>query len=266
MELGLAGWLFHRPILHERTMTQLDLPAVARDLGVRTIELVSTFFPSQRADYLNQLRQAIQEAGVRVRNIAVDMGNIAHPDEVVRRTDLEALKQWFYVARAIGAEAIRVNSGPGDDAAALERIVSGYRELAAEAARAGVYLLIENHGGASADPQNIARFLQAVDSPWFRTCPDTGNFPGETWREGMQVMAPVAFSCHVKVYQYSPDGWQERVGRDGQVHRYNLRECLAVLKAAGYRGPLCLEAGVGATPLESARTALDYVRRLWETL
>ena len=263
-EFGVAGWLFHRSILNDRTMTLLELPAACKALGVGTVELVSTFFESQKAQYLNQLRSTIAENGLTIRSIAVDMGNIANPDSAVRQTDIEALKQWFYVARAIGAQAIRINSGAADpdDREAIARITEGYRELAAEAAHSGVYLLIENHGGASADPKNIKAFLEGVNSRWFRSCPDTGNFPGDTWREGMQVMAPYAYSCHVKVFSYSPDGKQSWTGRDGQLRSYDLKESLRILQAAGYSGPLCVEAGASSGEAESGRDALKYLRGL----
>lgn len=267
MEIGIAGWIFHQSIQRDRTMTLLEMPAVCESLGVKTIELVSTFFASQNAKYLNELRTAIQDQGLRVRNIAVDMGNIANPDEAARRTDLEALKQWFDVARAVGSEAIRINSGPAspDDREAIDRISEGYRELAAEAAHAEVYLLIENHGGASADPKNIQTFLDRAHSPWFRTCPDTSNFVGNTWEEGMRIMAPGAYSCHVKVFDYRQDGQQSWTGRDGQPHTYDLKRCLQILNEANYQGPLCVEGGASSTELDSARDAIRYLNEVLST-
>jgi len=86
-EMGIAGWLFHRSILHDQTMKQLDMPGVCKSLGVETIELVSSFFPSQDTKYLNQLRAELHEHGVRVRSIAVDMGDIANPDEAIRQDE-----------------------------------------------------------------------------------------------------------------------------------------------------------------------------------
>lgn len=267
-DFGIAGWLFNRSILRDRTMTLLELPGACAALGVETIELVSTFFASQDAKYLNQLRLAIAEHGLHVRNIAVDMGDIANPDEATRRTDIEAIKQWFHVARAVGSEAIRVNSGDASptDSAAIDRICEGYTELAAEAAHAGVYLLIENHGGASADPKNIQTFLDRVNSTWFRACPDTANFVGDTWEEGMQIMAPRAFSCHVKVYSHSADGVQRWTSHDGKARTYDLRRSLAILKDAGYQGPLCIEAGASESESESGRDAIRYVRELLATV
>lgn len=244
MEIGIAGWALNRSIRQDKTLTLLKFPALARgEFGVDTVELVSTFFENQSAKYLNELRRAIEAERLKVRNIAVDTGTLATADEAERRTDLEAIAQWFHVARALGAEAIRVNTGhaePGD-AAALERIVSGYQELAEHAVRSGVRLLIENHGGVSADPANIETILERVDTEWFGTCPDVNNFVGDTWEEGMRIMAPRAYAVHVKTWGYDPEGWQTRQGRDGSTARYNLKRCLEILRDAGYQGPLNYE-------------------------
>ncbi len=267
-EIGIAGWAFHRSIQQDKTMTLLDLPAVCRELGATTIELVSTFFESQHAAYLNTLRQAVEAQGQQVRNIAVDMGNIANPDAARRQTDLEAIKQWFHVARAIGAQAIRVNSGAArpDDQDALVRITAGYRELAEEAAHTGVYLLIENHGGASADPRNIQAFLDGVGSPWFRTCPDVANFSSDTWEAGMRLMAPHALTCHIKAWSEDPNGLQSRVDREGKTQTFDLRRSLQILQEAGYTGPLCVEYGAWQDEREGARNLMRYVREIVATL
>src|SRR5436305_15027981 len=107
-EIGIACWAFYHKILQDKTLTLLELPALARQkYGVGTIELVSEFFESQTAGYLNQLRRDLESEGVRVHSIGLDHGNISTAEATERRTSLEALKQWFYVARSIGAGAIR---------------------------------------------------------------------------------------------------------------------------------------------------------------
>ena len=82
----------------------------------------------------------------------------------------------------------------------------------------------------------------------------------------MRIMAPRAYSCHVKVFSYSADGVQSWAGRDGQPHSYNLKQSLQILKDASYAGPLYIEAGASATEEDSARDAIRYVRDLWATL
>lgn len=263
-EFGIAGWLYNEPILRTKTMTLVELPAIARRADVSLLELCSVFFANQTAPYLNDVRLALADAGMRVPSIAVDGPNISQPDAAARTTHIETVKQWFHVARAIGADAIRVNSGGAIDASDddLARIVDAYRELAIAAEGTGVTLLIENHGGASANPANLRRFLEEVNSPWFRSCPDTGNFPDGSWREGVEAMLPYAVSTHIKVYAYGDDGVQPYFGHDGIDRTSNLREILTMLRNADYRGPLCIEAGVEADQTEAARGAIAYVKRL----
>lgn len=266
MEIGIAGWALNRSFREHKTLTLLEFPALARDeFGVDTIELVSTFFESQSAPYLNDLRRAIAAHRLHVVNIAVDTGSLASPDEAPRRTDLEAIKQWFHVARALGAAAIRVNTGEAarDDAAALERIGAGYEELATHGAGAGVMLLIENHGGASSDPSVIATLLARLAPPWFGACPDVANFAGDAWAEGMRIMAPRAVTVHVKISGYAPDGWQSRTARDGSVHRFNVRDCLRILQEAGYAGPVNFEYNMAEEDERAGiRKGIAYVREL----
>ena len=82
----------------------------------------------------------------------------------------------------------------------------------------------------------------------------------------MRIMAPHAYSCHVKVFSYSPDGAQSWTGHDGQAHSYNLKQSLQILKDARYTGPLFVEAGASATEEDSARDAMRYLRDLWAIL
>lgn len=262
LELGIAGWILNREILHDRTLTLLEYPAVCASYGVKTVELCSAFFESQHARYLNDLRAVLEDNGLSTRNIAVDMGNIAGADPAARRTDLEALKQWFYTASALGCDAIRINTGHADDEGAMDRVIAGYRELVQVAEHAGVKLLIENHGGVSSSSENLSRILSGVESPWFATCPDTGNFGGNDWEAGMKVLAPHAFSCHVKVFSYSDDGKQAWEDRNGNKREYDLKRSLEILKDAGYAGPLCVESGASATPRDSIGDAIAYVEKL----
>jgi sugar phosphate isomerase/epimerase len=266
VEIGIAGWALNRSILRDKSLTLLEFPRLAREeFGVGTIELVSTFFESQSAKYLNQLREEIAQQRLRVANIAVDTGTLAAADPAARRTDLEAIAQWFHVARAVGAEAIRVNTGQAEpgDTAALRRVIDGYRELAEHAERSQVRLLIENHGGVSSDPRHIAEILDGVPSRWFGTCPDVNNFVGDTWEEGMRVMAPRAVAVHVKNHGYDRSGVQSFTGRDGAPRRFDLKRSLAILKEAGYAGPLNFEYNhVEEDEREGIRKGIAYTREL----
>jgi len=268
-EFGIAGWHYSRPILDDRTMSLTQLPGAVRGLGLDVLELCSAFFENQSAKYLLEVRTAIDDAGLRIPNIAVDGPDISIEDDTVRNVHLEATKQWFHVAHAVGSQAIRVNSGGAADAPPdqLQRIAEGYQELAEMGEREGVPVLIENHGGASTNPANIGYFLDFVGTKWFGSCPDSGNFPDRTWEEGIRIMAPHAQSTHIKVSMYSDDGWQEAQGRDGVDRSNDLISFLAVLLTSGYTGPLCIEQGVSDDDLDaSALGAVAYIKQLTSTL
>ena len=267
-EIGIAGWLYSHQILHEKTLTLLEFPAICASHDIKTVELCSAFFDSQKARYLNDLRGALEDQDLSVRNIAVDMGNLAGTDHSVRRTDIESLKQWFYVASAINSPAIRINTGHADDPDALSRVVDAYQELADVGQQVGVKLLMENHGGLSAHSNGLSAILARLDSDWFGTCPDTANFLSDDWEDGMKVLAPRAFSCHVKVFNYSPDGqqsWDHQANES--VKSYNLKTSLEILKGSGYQGPLCIERSVPKEPdLDSTTGIRDTIKYLKDLL
>jgi len=262
IEIGIAGWVLSGEVLREKTLTLLEFPEVCASYGVKTVELCSAFFTSQDARYLNELHRNLEDNGLSVQNIAVDMGNIAGANAAVRRIDIEALKQWFYTASALNSKAIRINTGHADDDGAMTRVIEGYQELVKVGEQAGIKLLIENHGGVSSTSEKLAQILSGVGSPWFATCPDTGNFVSDDWEAGMCVMVPRAFSCHVKVFSYSEDGMQSWEGGNGRKREYDLKKSLEILKEAGYKGPLCIERGASANARDSIQDTIAYLKKL----
>ena len=264
LDIGIAGWIVSGEVLREKTLTLLEFPELCASYGVKTVELCSRFFENQDAKYLNELRQRLQDNGLSVRNIAVDMGNIAGADEKVRRTDLEGLKQWFYTAAAVNSEAIRINTGHADDDSAVDRVIAGYGELVAVGEQAGVRLLIENHGGISATAEGVTQILDGVKSDWFGTCPDSANFAPEHWQTGMQSLMPRAFSCHVKVFSLDEEGRQDWEDREGNKRGFGMIQFFELLKESGYSGPLCVEKSVTENAREGIADTLDYVRAMME--
>ena len=269
-EFGIAAWLFNKRILVEKSMIQLDVPAACRAIGVKTVDLVSSYFPSQTAAYLNELREELRAADVRVHAIAIDMGDISDPDDAKRRTDIEALKQWFFTARALGATAIRVNSGGNEKSRPGEigRTIASYRELVEVASQLEIGLLVENHGGVSNSAVLLDELFAAIPSQWFGSCPDSGNFVDGSWDASMKVMAPRAHSCHVKLTEYSESGMQPRSHADGRDRTCDLMGFFQQLKDCGYRGPINLELGLpqNTDEIESAREGLAYLGKLLQKL
>ena len=177
MQIAVASWSLHREI--PKLTPLVEFPRICQEeFGVKALELNSPFFASTNEEYLDDLRDGISRRGMRVVNIAVDMGNIANPDDEERHKDIEALKEWFHIAKRVGSPFIRINAGKTEsvDENVLKQVIDSYRDLAEEGEKVGVSLLIENHGGPSANPDNIVGIIEGVKSDRFGSCPDFGNF------------------------------------------------------------------------------------------
>ncbi|NPV09747.1 MAG: sugar phosphate isomerase/epimerase [Anaerolineae bacterium] len=273
-DLAVSTWSFHRhmgPIygteLDEQgqhrfiprhrfpeDISLLSFAAFVRErYGLEHVELCQMHFQSSEKDYLDELRGRVAEAGSTIVNVPIDVGNISDRDENRRRHDLENIKRWMDVAAYIGSPCARVNSGQqpkGEES--LDLAIASYRELAAYAGRLGLTLLLENHGGLSADPHNIVRMVEGVGSEHFRLCPDFGNFPEGIRYRALEMMFPYARMVHAKTFEF--DG-------DGHEVRYDLDRCLQIAARSGYTGPLSIEFEGEGDQFDGVEKSVALLRR-----
>lgn len=142
--------------------------------------------------------------------------------------------KWVDVAAVLGCHSIRCNTGarPGDDGA-LERCVESFSALVDYARASGVSVLVENHGGLSSDPDWLVALVEAIDSPWFGTLPDFGNFPPEVDRyEAIAKLMPYAKAVSAKCYDFGPDGNETTI---------DFARMLDIVVGAGYHGHVGIE-------------------------
>jgi len=253
--ISLAGWSLNRRFRRqENPLALLDFPRVVKEeFGIGAVELNSPFFAAKDEAYLSDLKAAAQEAGVVLAGMAVDgTGNASALDEAERRASVEKAKEWFPVAKSLDLPNFRINTGGHGheaDPEALKQCIKSFKELAAEAEAYGVRIVIENHWGVSADPQNIVRIIEEVGSDHLGTLPDFGNFPDESFKPevlaairpqlpkdlptseirywGLELLAPYAFGAHAKMREFDADG------NDTAIDVYR---CVRILKNAGFDG------------------------------
>lgn len=252
--LAVSTWSFHKHMgtlhateLDERgehrfvdrhefpqDITLPDFPQFARErYGIEAVELCQMHFPRSDKAYLDDLRGRLAEAGSAVVNVPIDVGNISEPDASVRRHDLDNIKKWMDVSAYIGSPCARVNSGRQPEGHEdIDLTIGSYAELAEHAGTLGITLLLENHGGLSADPNNIIKLVEGVGSERFRLCPDFGNFDESIRYQALEMMFPYAVMTHAKTFEFD---------EQGREVRYDLDRCMKMLAASGYRGPLSIE-------------------------
>ncbi|MEA3346055.1 MAG: sugar phosphate isomerase/epimerase family protein [Chloroflexota bacterium] len=254
MELAVSSWSLHRHLPMavtrrdesgvkrsggmepaEEPIAVTDFPRIIQErYAINKVELCQMHVLSQEQEYLAEVKGALEEAGVSVVNMPIDVGNISLENPDWRAEDIAEIKSWIDVAEYFGSPFARVNSGHPRDIEHfdLQITIDSYKELAAYCASKGMTLLLENHGGLSADPQNIIRMVEGVASPAFKLCPDFGNFEEEVRYEGLEMMFPYTAMVHAKTYDFDEAGEQGR---------FDFGRCMEIMKASGYDGPLSIE-------------------------
>ena len=264
MKLSLAGWSLHRLFrAPDNPLRLVDFPAMAQGrFGIDAIELNSPFFASREPKYLKQLATVAEKARVRLLNVAVDeVGDLSADSDLDRNRAVQNYGRWVPVAAEIGCTAIRANTGGmglTDTPKALTCCIDSFRRLADMGIKHGVSILIENHGGLSADPDNILAIIEAVRTTHgdtvIGTLPDFGNWTEPVDRYAALVkILPFAKAVHAKVLEI-----------DARLNHpaFDLSRCVQLTRSCGYDGYLGIEYEGDEEPIEGVTRAIAKLRPL----
>lgn len=255
MKIGIDSYCYHRffgeiypqQSLPVRRMTVDDFVIRAHELGVDGVSLEACFFPEYSSEYLGHVRQLLD-------NYNLDRVYAwGHPDGLEGGANREACRDMiasFDRAQQIGAKVMRVvgsslmfRKEPHEPQ--LERLTGMFREAVKTAEEYGIRMAVENHIDFNAD--EIARLLDAVDSPYLGINFDTGNFLRllDDPVKGMEKLASRVYATHIKDLKpqkgVAADEWyffsSTPVG-DGLVDNQRLVQLLA---DGGFDGVLAVE-------------------------
>jgi sugar phosphate isomerase/epimerase len=212
----------------------LDFIRIARErYGFGQVELCQVHFESSHHRYLDTVRATLSRYSVRAINMPIDVGNISQLDPAGRQADIERILQWIDAAAYLGIPAVRVNSGRQPEGREdLAITANSYRTLVSYGKMVNCKILMENHGGVSADPGNITKLVQRVNSNWFRLLPDFGNFEEAVRYEGLLAMLPLAALVHAKTLDFDEQGNQTA---------FDFDLCMRLVARSGFQGPLSIE-------------------------
>lgn len=264
MRLSLAGWSLQK--LFQSTppsLTLLDFPAFTRDrFGIDGIELNNIFFASRDGTYLAKLREASVRAGTTLVNIAVDeQGDLSHDDPAQRELGLRSYAAWIPIARELGIDAIRANSGGAkltDRARAVANCTDSFKRLADIGREHGVRIMMENHWGLSMDPRSMVEVLEAVrathGADQVGALADFGNWDDATDRyAALRMIMPLAMGVHAKVNDID----------EALVHpRFDHARCLDIARECGYDGWLGIEFEGEVEPVVGVERGVRKLRPL----
>lgn len=265
MKLSLAAYSFSRMLVTRGTPEQLAAAKFTlekfidfcAEQNLDGCELTQYYFPKVvTEDYLNTLKERTFRLGLDVSGTAIG-NDFCVPKGPAWDKQIVDAKEWIDVAAVLGAPVIRIFAGniPKDDSedAARERCIEGINVAVEYAAKKGVVLALENHGGITSTAEQMLKIIQAVKpSPWFGVNFDAGNFRTADPYVDLAKIAPYTVNAQLKVDIF-PNGKHELT---------DMARVVDILRKANYRGYIVLEYEAMPDPFEAIPGHLKTLRQL----
>ena len=175
---------------------------------------------------------------MRLLSIAVDgHGNLSALDEDERNQGVQNHKKWFGICQNLGCNAFRANSGGSHGADAtkeeIDQCIKSFKELALIGENTGIRVMMENHGGVSASPDNIIQVMETVNSTYCRVLADFLNWrPTDDKVANLRAVAPYTWATHAKFLSFD---------ENGESNEIDCESVMKIFKSAGYTNPFGIE-------------------------
>jgi sugar phosphate isomerase/epimerase len=266
-DISLAQWSLHRT-LRAAELDNLDFAAFTRkQFDIEAVEYVNQFFKDKAKDeaYLAEMKKRAADANVKSLLIMIDgEGQLGNPNDAARTKAVEQHHPWVDAAKFLGCHSIRVNAASAGSYEEQQKLAAdGLRRLSEYAARQGINVIVENHGGLSSNGAWLAGVIKMVDLPNCGTLPDFGNFTinrqtGEMYDryKGVEELMPFAKAVSAKSYDFDDAGNETSI---------DFRRMVKIVLAAGYRGYLGIEYEGKRLPevegIRATQTLLQKIRQ-----
>lgn len=255
----VSSWSFHTlfptagknaPPIAGRALDLLEFPEMIADrYHVHNLEVVAPAFASTEPSYFRDFTSRLKRAHSRLVNIPVDIDELwekpalSSMDPTEREHAISLYTKWIDRAHELGTHSVRCDPGK-INTADLSPTIASYRTLVAYGRSKDVAVIVENHGTASAHPEELAQVLKASGAG---ALPDFGNFPDNDTRErGLRLLFPLAIGvCHAKLNKA----------------RFDLARCVQISKEAGFKGVYSIEAGGRGDPYEAVQQVADELAK-----
>jgi sugar phosphate isomerase/epimerase len=179
-DISLAEWSLHKALFSKK-ISNLDFPEIAKkQFGINAVEYVNQFFKDKANDtaYLNELLKRCKDNGVTNHLIMIDgEGEMGSTEEKERMKAVENHYKWVDAAKYLGCRTIRVNAyGKGTKEEVQKAAVESLVTLGEYGEKAGINIIVENHGGYTSDGDWLLATIKKVDRKNVGILPDFANF------------------------------------------------------------------------------------------
>lgn len=260
LKLSIAAYSYRDQLTGKSSpkMDMFDFVSLAADMGLDAVEPTSYYFPPDvDSEYLHRLKQHAFTLGLDISGTAIG-NNFCLPPGPKRDEELAHTRTWIDRAAELDAPVIRIFAGSvpkgATEAQAVGWAIDGIKESLPHAAKKGITLALENHGGITATPAQILKLVKAVDGPNFGVNLDTGNFHGADPYAEIAELAPYAVNVQVKT-EILRKGAKAKEEAD-------LARLIAILREARYSGYVVLEYEAKEDPMSSIPRHIKTLRGL----
>lgn len=207
-----------------------------KNLGIKGVALNDIWIQSYEKPYLDKIKKAAKDNGIIIAALICG-GNLVSEDPIERRNQIAQNAMKIRAAAYLGASLVRLNVGTTgnayrDSTVGVARAASAFNELLPEAKRYNVKITMENHGGVTAEADNIIKIIERTDPKYVGACLDFKNWPKLLLYEENAKLAPYAMHVHAKTHSFTADGEEAEV---------EYSRLLNLLKNAGYKGAISIE-------------------------
>ena len=242
------------------------------ELGLDAVDFSIKFFPERDAESVKQTRAALEKHNI-IPCMLACYSDFTHPDPSQRAQELTDLKADIALAKALGAEFIRVTAGqnhPGTErSVGVQWVTDGFRRALDAAEKHGITLAYENHTKGApwnywdfSQPTEIfLEILDALSDTPLGVCFDTANplVLGEDVLTLLEQVVHRIVVVHIfdlrEVRVFEP----VRVGTGASP----IPQVFSRMKQAGYDGWLSIEEA-SRSGQEGFTESIVFVRKRWQ--
>ena len=258
-KMGLAGYSLRKYLdLKMPANPRMDLlrfAEFAAKHGCDAIEPTSYYFPDTSLPAVIALKNHCARLGIEITGSAVG-NNFCQPDEKKRQEQIQLVTDWLDRVSLLGGRTLRVFAGGTPKGITEEQCrkwtIDSLKATCEHAAKVGVYVALENHGGITATAEQLISLVKAIDHPWFGVNLDSGNFKTEDPYQDLEKLAPYAVVTQFKS-EIQPKGQPK------QKADYN--RLVSILRKANYSGYVILEYEAADEPLEAIPVELKAIAK-----
>ncbi len=262
------GWRFADPAVLPR-LSHLIFPRYVKErFGLTKVELWDQQFgPSGAAgaaaatpEFCRQIKAAADDVGVSIVSIEVESTPpMDQLDAAARDQTVDACKAWLDKARILGAQSIRVNVNKTKGVVNMDAAVDTLRRVAAYGRSIGVRVLLENHGGYTSDPHNLAAMVKAVGDDFCRAEVDWGEWsaPGDRY-DDLQSAMPYAHIVSAKGLTFDEATYQHT--------DYDVGRIVRKAEVGGFKGVYSIELWNTPAPRDTDRAVRSFMTSISQNM